>query len=189
MMRATLSIRLSVLLAGAAALHGCSEGSSESAPAEDAGEMARPADAVQPVQPQGAEPSPPRTRDAETDGDAPREPSAFARSFPQAIRGTWRETDGPAPTADQCDNTVSQNMGKVLTVREDGYSYFETGGRFISVSDRSDSRIRALFDTTYADEETRDELTFAVDPVARTLTVTSHEPGSGRTTTYKRCPR
>lgn len=117
------------------------------------------------------------------------EPSAFAQTFPAALRGTWRVTDGPAPTNAQCDNTVGENMGKVLTVGADSYSFFETGGRFLEVSDRSEGMIRARFDTTYADEATSAELIFAVDPVARTLTVS--EPGAGAqvTKTYKRCPR
>ena len=116
------------------------------------------------------------------------EPSAFAKTFPVAIRGTWRQTSGAKPTAAQCDGTRSPNMGKVLTVREDSYSYFETGGRFIAISDRAPGHIRAVFDTTYADEPTRDELEFRVDPVARTLTVENFDAGEEGTTVYRRCP-
>ena len=75
-----------------------------------------------------------------------------------------------------------------MTVRADSYSFFETGGRFISVSDRAPSHIRALFDTTYADEPTRDELEFRVDPVARTLTVENFDAGEEGKTVYRRCP-
>lgn len=114
---------------------------------------------------------------------------ALPKSFPTAIRGTWRATAGDAPTREQCDNTVSKNMGNVLTVRADSYSFFETGGRFISVKARDAGSIRAVFDTTYADTPTRDELEFRVDPVARTLTVQNFDTGERSTTTYRRCPR
>ncbi|XAP78352.1 hypothetical protein ABC955_00795 [Citromicrobium bathyomarinum] len=123
-----------------------------------------------------------------SDGDAQQEPSAFAQTFPAAIRGKWRETDGAAVTKAQCAGYQQDNIGKVLTIREDGYSFFETGGKFISVSDRAPGRIRALFDTTYADEPTRDELEFRVDPVAKTLTVRNFDTGERSTTTYRRCP-
>ncbi|MGB3754560.1 MAG: hypothetical protein WA954_11775 [Parerythrobacter sp.] len=114
--------------------------------------------------------------------------SETAVAFPVALRGTWRETSGAAPTPVLCDNTRASNMGKVLNIRADSYSYFEEGGRFLEVLDRTPGRIRAVFDTTYADRPTRDELTFAVDPVARTLTVTNHDGETHRTVTYKRCP-
>ncbi|WP_234038260.1 hypothetical protein [Erythrobacter sp. YJ-T3-07] len=127
-------------------------------------------------------------KDLPSDGDAQQEPSAFAQTFPTAIRGKWRQTDGAAVTKAQCDGYQQGNMGKVLTIREDGYSFFETGGKFISVSDRAPGHIRALFDTTYADEPTRDELEFRVDPVAKTLTVRNFDTGERSTTTYRRCP-
>ena len=126
--------------------------------------------------------------DLPTDGDAQQEPSAFAATFPTAIRGKWRETDGAAVTKAQCDGYQQENMGKVLTIREDRYSFFETGGKFITVSDRAPGHIRALFDTTYADEPTRDELEFRVDPVAKTLTVRNFDTGERATSTYRRCP-
>ena len=122
------------------------------------------------------------------DGGEAEEPSAFAQTFPVAIRGKWRATDGDAVTREECDGYESANIGKVLTVREDSYSFFETGGRFISVSAREPGRIRALFDTTYADEPTRDELEFRVDPVAKTLTVENFDAGERGTVTYRRCP-
>ena len=131
----------------------------------------------------------PPAEDADEDGDRVEEPSAFAQTFPVAIRGKWRATEGDAVTPEECDGYEQENMGKVLTVREDRFSYFETGGRFISVSDREPGRIRALFDTTYADEETRDELEFRVDTVAKTLTVRNFDTGERSATTYRRCPR
>ncbi|GAB5350178.1 hypothetical protein [Alteriqipengyuania sp. 357] len=115
------------------------------------------------------------------------EPSAFAKTFPVAIRGKWRETSGAKPTAAQCDGYKQDNMGKVLTVREDSYSFFETGGHFIAISDRAPGHIRAVYDTTYADEPTRDELEFRVDPVKRTLTVENFDAGEKGTTVYRRC--
>lgn len=123
------------------------------------------------------------------DIDNPQEPSAFAQSFPVAIRGTWRATDGDAVTREECDGYLPENMGSVLTIREDSYSYFETGGRMLSVSEREPGRIIALFDTTYADEPTRDEMEFEVDPVAKTLTVRNLDTGERSTTIYRRCPR
>ena len=110
------------------------------------------------------------------------------RTFPLALRGKWRETDGPAPSAAQCDATASGNIGKVLEVRETRFSIFETGGTMLDVKQREDGLLRADFDTTYADTPTRDELSFEVDPVAKTLTLTSHDPGEEQITIYKRCP-
>ena len=117
------------------------------------------------------------------------EPSAFAQSFPTAIRGTWRATGGAPVSKAQCDGYLPENMGKVLTIREDSYSFFEQGGRLISVSEREPGLIRGVFDTTYADTPTRDELEFSVDPVAKTLSVRNFDTGERATTMYRRCPR
>ncbi len=122
------------------------------------------------------------------DGDPQEKPGTFAPTFPAAIRGKWRATEGAAVTKAQCDGYQQENMGKVLSIREDGYSFFETGGKFITVSERKPGTIRAVFDTTYADEPTRDELEFSVDPVARTLTVRNFGAGERSITTYRRCP-
>ena len=124
------------------------------------------------------------------DGEDVEEPSAFEQSIPQAIRGKWRETDGPAPTAAQCDGTADGNIGKVLEVRADGFSIFETGGRLLAVADRSAGMIRATYDTTYADEQTRGDITFRVDPVAKTLTMIDNDAPNAPygTRIYKRCP-
>ena len=144
-----------------------------------------------PVEPDGGigdGAGPPDAPSTSDDADEVQEPSAFAQTFPTAIRGKWRQTDGASVTKAQCDGYQQGNMGKVLTIREDSYSYFETGGRFISVSNREPGSIRAVFDTTYADEPTRDELEFRVDPVAKTLTVRNFDTGERSTTTYRRCP-
>ena len=116
------------------------------------------------------------------------EPSAFAQTFPVAIRGKWRATDGAAVTKAQCDGYQPDNMGKVLTIREGSYSFFETGGRFLSVADRGEGHVRGVFDTTYADTPTRDDLEFRVDPVAKTLTVENFDAGEQGSTVYRRCP-
>lgn len=79
-------------------------------------------------------------------------------------------------------------MGRILTVLEDSYTFFEPGGTFISVSRRTPGEMRAVFDTTYADEQTRDDLTFAVDPSAKTLTVTNHLESGPEAVVYMRCP-
>ncbi|MBB3034904.1 hypothetical protein [Alteriqipengyuania lutimaris] len=116
-------------------------------------------------------------------------PSGLAKSFPTALRGTWRSVEDGEVTAECCDGYDPANMGKVLTVRDGSYSYFETGGRFVRVKSRDAGSIRAEFDTTYADTPTRDELEFRVDPVARTLTVENFDTGEEGTTVYRRCPR
>ena len=41
---------------------------------------------------------------------------ALPKSFPTALRGKWRETEGAAVTKAQCDGYQQDNMGKVLTV-------------------------------------------------------------------------
>ena len=171
----------------ACGLVACSAGEDATSPAPAAAATETPI----PVEPDGGigdGAGPPEGMPASDAGSEAEEPSAFAKPFPVAIRGKWRATDGAAVTKAQCDGYQQDNMGRVLTVREDGYSYFETGGRFISVSEREPGSIRAVFDTTYADEPTRDELEFRVDPVAKTLTVRNFDTGERSTTTYRRCP-
>ena len=170
----------------ALALAACAEAPDpQAAPAGPATETPMP---VEPDGGIGDGAGPPMAPSTPESADDIAEPSAFAQTFPVAIRGKWRETDGASVTKAQCDGYQQENMGKVLTVREDGYSYFETGGRLIEVKLRKPGRIRAVFDTTYADEPTRDELEFSVDPVAKTLTVRNFDTGERSTTTYRRCP-
>ena len=179
---------LALLPLFACGLVACSAGEDATSPAPDAAATETPI----PVEPDGGigdGAGPPEGLPASDDGSEAEEPSAFAKTFPVAIRGKWRETDGAAVTRAQCDGYQQENMGKVLTVREDGYSYFETGGRFISVSEREPGSLRAVFDTTYADEPTRDELEFSVDPVAKTLTVRNFDTDERSIRTYRRCPR
>ena len=181
---------LIALAVSATMLAACSQ--EQAAPVETGTDGDMPADAVQTPAADGspADPAP----DAATGSDVPEadeveEPSAFAQTFPQAIRGKWRETDGNAPTATECNATADGNIGKVLEIREDGWSIFENGGRFIWVTDRSEGRIRAVFDTTYADTPTQADIAFAVDPVAKTLTMRYFAPAGNETITYRRCPR
>ena len=182
-MKPASALILPLALCGLAA---CSQGATPSS-----GPDATATETPIPVEPDGGigdGAGPPKAQPSAQTADEVAEPSAFAKSFPAAIRGKWRATDGDAVTKAQCDGYQQENIGKVLTIREDGYSFFETGGKFISVSDRAPGHIRAVFDTTYADEPTRDELEFSVDPVAKTLTVRNFDTGERSTTTYRRCP-
>ena len=106
----------------------------------------------------GAPPLPEPTPDA---ANAP-------RTMPERLRRSWREDDlGRAPTPADCDQTArtNRNFGRVLTIREDGYSLFEQGGRIIEVDRRSETMIAGTFDTTYADMPTtaRTAITFRND--------------------------
>ena len=114
-------------------------------------------------------------------------PVSNDRTFPVALRGKWRLTDGPAPTAAQCEGATGDNIGKVLEIDETRFSVFENGGKFTEVKQRSAGMVRAIFDTTYADAPTSADLTFAVDPESRTLTVTDNE-GRDEARVYRRCP-
>ncbi len=121
-------------------------------------------------------------------------PSSVVRNppqsnFPIAIRGTWRESLGKPPTAQDCIGSANANIGKVIDIRATNFGIFEEGGRIIEVRQRADDRLRAIFDTTYADTPTRDDLTFTVDPVAKTLTVANNDPGEENRRVFNRCPR
>ena len=183
-----------MLAAAAFAITACSV--SEGEPTDDAAVATAPAGPVQegpiPVEPDGGTGAGAPSLEEmivaqETGGEDT--PTGLAKSFPTALRGTWRSVEDGEVTAARCDNTVPANMGKVLTIRADGYSYFEQGGRFVRVTARDAGMIRAEFDTTYADTPTRDELEFRVDPVARALTVENFDAGERGTTIYRRCPR
>lgn len=130
--------------------------------------------------------SPPAATSAAT--SAVTSDNTLATNFPVALRGRWRETDGAEPTAAQCDGTANGNIGKVMEVRETRFSIFETGGTIVTVKQREDGNLRAVFDTTYADTPTSADLTFAVDPAARTLTLSGNGPDARPATVYKRCP-
>jgi hypothetical protein len=150
----------------------------ETVPAAETSELASASDAVT-IESAEADAEPEIAGEAEI---------ASQNAFPVALVGKWRLTEGPAPTAGQCDGNVSSNIGKVMEVRESRFSVFETGGTITQVKQRDDSRIRAVFDTTYADTPTSADLTFAVDAINRTLTVTDNG-GRESPLVYKRCPR
>jgi len=115
--------------------------------------------------------------------------SASAVNIPRSIQGSWRETDADSVTAAECAPTRNGNFGKVLTVRKDGFSFFETGGRLLDVKERSANRIRATFDTSYADTPAQGEFVFDVQDGGKVLTMREYgdaaEPGPIR---YLRCP-
>lgn len=115
----------------------------------------------------------------------------LAQTMPRSLRGDWHRNDlGRAPDAADCDERLRGTIDwdRLITVRETGYSYFETGGRIVDVHARTDSMIDATFDTTYADTPTSERRNFALQPDG-TLAV-SHETGEGTTDVaeYRRCP-
>lgn len=109
-----------------------------------------------------------------------------ADTIPEAVRGTWRESEADSVTAAECDDVNdSANTGRVLTVRADGFSVFEEGGRLLTVYSSDDTRIDALFDTSYA-EPSEDRFTFETTDGGDVLLVREAErPDSIR---YVRCP-
>ncbi|GMN13880.1 hypothetical protein [Altererythrobacter sp. MTPC7] len=112
-------------------------------------------------------------------------------TMPASLRGQWRENDlSRTPTAKDCEQTsdTNRNFGKVLTVRNDGYTLFEQGGRLMEVHNRTDTMIDATFDTTYADTPTQARKDFALQP-GGTLAI-NHDDGDGilNVTEYLPCP-
>ena len=114
---------------------------------------------------------------------------AWSRTHP-ALHGVWRQADlGGALTAEDCNQTSAsnKNFGKVITVRPDGYTLFEDGGRIIEVHNRTDETIDATFDTTYADTPTKARRNFVMQPDG-TLVVTDLG-GTSPTVEYRPCPK
>jgi hemin uptake protein HemP len=114
-------------------------------------------------------------------------------TMPAAMRGRWREDDlGHAPTNEDCEqtSTTNDNFGKVLTVRAEGYTLFETGGRIIEVHNRTDTMIDATFDTTPppAPERITSRKDFALQQDG-TLAI-NHDDADGimSVTQYRPCP-
>lgn len=122
------------------------------------------------------------------DDDLPEGQNARRRSIPVAIRGKWRETEDTPASSTQCDGFLPDNMGKVLTIRDDSYTFFEPGGRLVSVSEREPGRIRALFNTKFGGDPGQDELEFSIDPESETLTVHNFDTDEHFMRTYRRCP-
>lgn len=114
---------------------------------------------------------------------------ALSLTMPEGVRGKWRRSTGSSVTAAQCVDSANDNMGKILTIRADGFSRFEDGGRLIRVQERDSSRIRATFDTTYADTPTQGEFVFDAQDNGQTLIERQYgdgaQPGPIR---YRRCP-
>ena len=117
-------------------------------------------------------------------------PTAQANTMPAAMLGRWHEdTLGHAPTAVDCDpeSDATRDYDRLITVRETGYGYFETGGRIMEVHDRNDRMIDATFDTTYADTPTQARKDFSLQ--ANGSLVVQYDSGEeSETIRYQRCP-
>ena len=112
-------------------------------------------------------------------------------SFPPAMRATWRESDADSVSFDECrtDGDAVENFGRVLTISGDRFGYFETGGRIVEVHARSDRRLEATFDTTYADTPTSDRLTFELSDDGDVLRLEGAAAvATADTVRYVRCP-
>ena len=130
------------------------------------------------------------------DGAAP--PSAstsgtLPQTMPEAMRGDWHKNVlGRAPTSEECDPRLrgTVDWDRLITVRENGYGYFELGGRIIEVHNRSASTIDATFDTTYADTPTSERRNFALNR-DDTLIINLDDNGDGvvEVAEYLRCPK
>ncbi len=108
-------------------------------------------------------------------------------AIPEAVRGVWRESEAGSVTAAECDDTnSSENMGRVLNIRADGFSNFETGGSLLEVFEADATRVDALYDTTYADTPTEENIVFDAQDDGNVLIVRDEtRPGPVR---YVRCP-
>lgn len=121
---------------------------------------------------------------------APAPGESLALGMPVALRGRWRVDDlGREPTGDDCNQTSTdnRNFGKVLTIRDNGYSLFEEGGRLIRVYARSDQTIDARFDTTYADTPTEARFAFVLRPGGRLGVTDKGGGGQMIKAAYRRC--
>ena len=120
------------------------------------------------------------------DVDERSEERAAPGTMPLAMRGTFAraEVGDPDPTGRACNPAYA--FDKVITIREDGYSLFETGGRITEVEVQSRNSIYADFDTTYADTPTSSRERFAVSDEGRTLR-RSIVGENGETIRYRRC--
>ena len=125
--------------------------------------------------------TPPTTSTSPSTTTAPDQPE---QTIPPAIRGTWRISDDDTVTPEECD--ANRNFGQVLTVRADGYSYFEAGGVLIEVIERDESRVDATFETTAGGPNTSVErVTLDAQDAGATLIVNDAQPGIVR---LVRCP-
>ena len=121
---------------------------------------------------------------------ATRDSPPLSLTMPAGIQGKWRRKTEASVTPAQCVDSASPNMGLILTIRPDGFSRFEDGGRLIRVHERDSRRIRATFDTTYADTPTQGEFVFEAQDNGQTLIERQYgdgaQPGILR---YRRCPQ
>jgi hypothetical protein len=117
-------------------------------------------------------------------------PTTLPLSIPDSFHGTWRESTAASVTAVECreDGGFEANFGKVLDVREDGFSLFETGGRLLAVNERSDTRIDARYDTTYADTPTEANLIFELQDDAALVVTEIGAEAAAAPIRYVRCP-
>ncbi|MXO47436.1 hypothetical protein GRI69_04095 [Erythrobacter vulgaris] len=117
-------------------------------------------------------------------------PTAQVNTMPAAMLGRWHEDAlGRAPTAADCDpeSDATRDYDRLITVRETGYGYFETGGRIMEVHDRNDRMIDATFDTTYADTPTQARKDFSFQANG-SLVVQDDSGEESETIRYQRCP-
>ena len=115
----------------------------------------------------------------------------FARTMPESLRGDWHKDDlGRAPTAEDCDPRLRGTIDwdRLITVREGGYSYFETGGRIMEVHNRTDTMIDATFDTTYADTPTSERRDFALQDDGSMAINLDDGDGTMNVVEYLPCP-
>lgn len=120
---------------------------------------------------------------------ATRDSAPLSLTMPAKMQGKWRRSTEASVTPAQCVDSASPNMGLILMIRAGGFSRFEDGGRLIQVHERGPNRIRATFDTTYADTPTQGEFGFEAQDNGKTLIERQYgdgaQPGILR---YRRCP-
>lgn len=110
-------------------------------------------------------------------------------TMPRAMQGTWRESVGARVTAPECDVTDQANRGKVMTVSDEGFAYFDTGGRIATVAEREENRIRATFANASPDTPGETTLVFEAQDGGETLIMTRvGEDAAAEPVRYLRCP-
>lgn len=133
-----------------------------------------------------SETAPPAQQDAQDAAERD-----FAQTMPEALRGDWHKADlGRAPTAEDCDPRLRGTIDwdRLITVRDGGYSYFETGGRIMEVHNRTDTMIDATFDTTYADTPTSERRDFALQDDGSMAINLDDGDGTMNVVEYLPCP-
>ena len=176
----TRAAALAATLAAALALSACSA-EPEAGQGEATQGPSAPESTPMPVEPDGGI------------GDGAGPPAAeqdFAQTMPTAMRGRWHVDElGRAPTEQDCDPFAdgTRDHDRLITVREGGYSYFETGGRLVEVHRRTDNMIDTTFDTTYADTPTSARLEFTLQANG-SLAVQGGGSDATDVAEYLRCP-